>query len=218
MFGLPARWLAELGLRGDNNRIHWRYPPVNPTNRVGFAFGTAWPFHYRDDWRHGNARIDFVSLPICGYEVGHFQGEFEPSRLHRAIEIAGRWGLTMSLFFHPVRLTEDAPRRAVREALAHIDRLGINAVHLGTDELCEWWHERDASAIERIERDGEGLTVEVRAESERGCVVEMLARGEEPPGVTVNESPYEPTVRERCGDRWLAIALSPGRSEIRVRH
>ncbi len=212
----PARWLAELGLRGDNNRIHWRYPPVNPTNRVGFAFGTAWPLHYRDDWRHGNARIDFVSLPICGYEVGHLLGQFEPSQLHRAIELAARWGLTMSLFFHPVRLTEKAPRQAVREALAHIERLGINALHVGTDALCEWWHERAASAIERVERVEGELRVTVHAASERGCVLEMLASGEDPPAVTVNGVEAACVVRERCGEWWLAVSAPEGRSEVRL--
>lgn len=213
----PARWLAELGLLGDNNRIHWRYPPINPTNRVGFAFGTGWPLHYRDDWQHANARIDFVSLPICGYEVGHFLGRFEPAQLRRAIEMAARWGLTMSLFFHPIRLTEDAPRQAVREALAHIERLAINALHMGTDALCRWWHERDASAIERVEWAGDELRLTVRAESERGCVVELLARREEKPVVAINEAAGDCVVRERCGDRWLSVALPPGRSEVRVR-
>ncbi|MBD3292017.1 MAG: hypothetical protein GF393_03775 [Armatimonadia bacterium] len=212
----PARWLSELGLRGDNNRIHWRYPPVNPTNRVAFAFGTAWPFHYLDAWRHKNARIDFVSLPICGYEVGHFAGRFEPSQLHRAIELAGRWGLTMSLFIHPVRLTEDAPRQAVQEALRHIDRLGLRAMHLGTDALCEWWHERDCSVVECVEVGERQTRVTIRAESERGCVVEMRARGDAPE-VTVDGESVDPCVRERCGDRWLAVGLPEGRSRVSVR-
>lgn len=213
----PARWLAELGLRGDNNRIHWRYPPINPTNRVAFAFGTAWPFHYRDDWRHANARIDFVSLPICAYEVGHFAGQFEPGQLHRAIEMAARWGLTMSLFIHPVRLTEEAPRRAVREALARIERLGVNALHMGTDALCDWWHARDASEIERVQRDENELRITVRAESDRGCTVEMLAQGAEPSAVTVDGAEPNWVVRERCGERWLAIPAPAGTSELRVR-
>ncbi len=212
----PARWLAELGLRGDNNRIHWRYPPINPTNRVGFAFGTAWPLHYRDDWRHGNERIAFVSLPICGYELGHFMGTVETSQLHRAIELAARWGLTMSMFFHPIRLTEDAPRQAVREALAQIERLGINALHMGTDALCTWWHERSASAIETVERTEGELRVTVRASSARGCVVEVLAPDEAQRVVIVNEQEAPAVIFERCGERWLTIALPTGRSEVSV--
>ncbi len=213
----PARWLSELGLRGDNNRIHRRYPPLNPTNRVAYAFGTAWPLHYYDDWRHGNARIEFVSLPICGYELGHRQGEPEPSQLHCAIEQAAFWGLTMSLFFHPIRLTEDAPREAVREALAHIDRLGLNALHLGTDELCEWWHQRDASAIESVERSDGEVRLSVRSGSPRGCVVQMLAPEDGDPAVEVNGQPAETVVREQHGARWLSVALPPGRSEAIVR-
>lgn len=213
----PARWLAELGLRGDNNRIHWRYPPVNPMNKVAFAFGTSYPFHYYDDHAHGNARIDFLSLPIAAYEVGYRHGiGLEPSQLHRAIELASFWNLTMSLFFHPVRLTEEHPRQAVREALAHIDRQGLTALHMGTDELCQWWHDRDVSAIERVERQ-EGLTrLQVRADSPRGCIVHMLAPEGEP-AVEANGEPARFVIREQHGARWLYVAVPAGRSTVTVR-
>ncbi len=211
----PARWLAELGLMGDNNRIHWRYPPVNPVNRVAYAFGTAFPFHYYDDAAHGNERIDFVCLPITGYEVGHWRGELEPAQLRRAIEHAARWQLTTSIFIHPVRLTEQAPRDAVREALAHIDRLGLRALHMGTDELCVWWHERDRSTIDHVQRDGETLSIRVDACSPRGCIVQMLA----PDGeldVLVNGAPAKALIRDQAGTRWLFVAVPTGHSEILV--
>ena len=122
----------------------------------------------------------------------------------------------MSMFIHPVRLTEEAPRQAVCEALAHIERLGINALHMGTDALCNWWHERDASEVERVERGDGELRVAVHAASERGCVLEMLATEEDAPAVTVNGAEATYVVRERSGERWLAIAAPQGRSEVRL--
>ncbi|MGD9497295.1 MAG: hypothetical protein AB7Y46_13435 [Armatimonadota bacterium] len=212
----PARWLAELGLRGDNNRIHWRYPPLNPVNKVAFAFGSAYPVHYWDDAAHANARIDFVSLPITAYEVGYLRGQgVEPSQLHRAIELGAFWNLTMSLFHHPIYLCEEPTRDAVRECLAHIQRLGLRALHMGTDQACLWWHARDTSAIESVERDGETLVARVRSEWEHGCVLQMLA----PAGdvtAAVNNRPAQCLVRDQHGARWLYVAVPAGESTLRV--
>jgi len=219
----PARWLAELGLKGDNNRIHWRYPPTNPVNKVAFAFGTAYPLHYWDDAEHDNARIDFVSLPITAYEVGYVRDVgLEPSQLHRAIDMAAFWSLTMSLFHHPIYLCEEPARQAVREALAHIEHLGIRALHMGTDELCEWWHARDASSIVRTERGDRQITVEARTDWPTGCVAQMLAPGDADASqgevsVEVNGEAAEAVVREQHGARWLYLALPPGRSVASVR-
>lgn len=213
----PARWLAELGLKGDNNRIHWRYPPVNPVNKVAFAFGTAYPMHYWDDAEHGNARIDFVSLPITAYEVGYQRGVGpEPSQLHRAIELAGLWNLTMSLFYHPIYLQSPETQAAIREALAHIDRLGLKALHMGTDELCLWWHARDASRIEWVERSNDAVTISVHAEGKHGCVVQMLA----PKGEVTVDPPLSNggmVIREHGGTRWLYVAMPPGDSTVTIR-
>jgi len=213
----PARWLAELGLKGDNDRIHWRYPPLNPVNKVAFAFGTAYPSHYWDDAAHANARIDFVAVPITAYEVGYLRDVgMEPSQLHRAIELGGSWNLTMSLFHHPIYLLAEETRDAVRECLAHIERLGLNALHMGTDEACLWWHARDASAIESVERAGDGIVAQVRCAWEHGCVLQMLA----PEGevvASVNGGTIKAPVREQHGARWLYVAVPCGESVVQVR-
>ena len=212
----PARWLAELGLRGDNNRVHWTYPPLNPVNKVAFAFGTAYPSHYWDDAEHGNARIDFVGLPITAYEVGYLRGVgVEPSQLHRTIEQGAFWNLTMSLFHHPIYLLSEETRGAVRECLAHIERLGLNALHMGTDQACLWWHARDASAIESVERADREVVAQVRCEWDHGCVLQMLAPAGEV-AVSVNSAPAESAVREQHGARWLYVPVPCGRSVVQV--
>ncbi len=60
----PARWMMEAGGRADNSRIGVSSPPLNPVNNIGFAFGTALPNYYYDDWRGENRRIDFLAEPI----------------------------------------------------------------------------------------------------------------------------------------------------------
>lgn len=212
----PARWLAELGLLGDNNRIHWRYPPINPVNKVAYAFGSAYPSHYWDDAEHGNARILFVGIPIAGYEVGYVRNVgLEPSQLHRALDLAAFWNLTSSHFHHPIYLTEEAGRAAVLEALAYLDRRGLRALHMGTDELCRWWHARDASEIERVEREANTLHLSVRTGWSAGCVLQVLAP-QETLRVTVNGEPVEYTIREQHGARWAYMPVPGGSSKVVV--
>ncbi len=206
----PARWLAELGMKGDNNRAHWRYPPSNPVNKCNFAFGTSYPFHYWDDHTQDNSRIDFTSQPITAYECGYLSDiGTEFSQLHRAIELAKFWNLTMNLFFHPIYLTRDAPRAAVEEALAYMEKLDMTAVHLGSEGMCRWWHERDKSAIEAVERGDGEVTVRTRTDYAPGCVVQMLCPEGEPE-VEVNGRPAKAVVREQHGARWLYVAMPTG--------
>lgn len=213
----PARWLAELGVLGDNSRIHWRYPPVNPVNKVAYAFGTAYPNHFWDDAAHANARIPFVSIPITGYEVGYVRDRgLEPSQLHRAIDLAAFWNLTSSHFHHPIYLTEEPGRAAVREALAYLDRRGIRALHMGTDEVCRWWHARDASGIEAVERGDGYVRVRVRAEWPAGCVLQMIVPDGEPEA-TVNGESVACTVRDQHGARWGYVPVPPHTSEVALK-
>ncbi len=214
----PARWLAELGLKGDNNRIHWRYPPSNPVNKVGFAFGSAYPIHYYDDHTQGNRRIEFTSQPITAYECGYRRGiGVELSQLYRAIELANFWNLTMNLFFHPVYLTEEEPRAAVREAVAYMEKLGMTPVHFGSDELCLWWHARDASAVEAVERDGKRLSVRTRTGYPTGCIIQLLWAEGEPQAVEVNGQAARYVIREQHNARWLYVASPMGEAEVSVR-
>jgi len=214
----PARWLADLGLKGDNNKAHWRYPPSNPVNKCNFAFGTSYPSHYWDDYTRDNRRIEFTSQPVTAYECGYTPQATEFSQLHRAIELAKFWNLTMNLFFHPVYLTRAEPRAAVKEAFAHIEKLGMTAAHLGTDGLCLWWHERDKSAIEAIERDERNTTIRTHTAYPAGCIVQMLCPQDEPETVQVNGRPAQFVIREQHGTRWLYVAMPTGQAEAAIAH
>jgi len=150
----PAEWMAECGIQADNSRIHTGSPPLNPTNLVGYSFGTAFPFWYRSDWRSENRRVDFISEQIAAYECGYMAGKgTEFSQLHRAIRDAAYWHLTTDFFFHPINVANYPEcREAVVECLRYTRELGLDVVHMGNDELNDWWRARSATRIEQTAR------------------------------------------------------------------
>src|SRR6185503_19480291 len=70
----PARWLVKAGATADNSFGGHPVPPGHPSYNNSFfgsAVGTFSPFFFRDDYAHGNARIDLVEQAIVCYEAGH---------------------------------------------------------------------------------------------------------------------------------------------------
>ena len=164
----PAEWMAACGIQADNSRIHSGSPPLNPVNLCGYSFGTAFPFWHRSDWRSGNQRVDFLSEQIVAYECGYVGGEgTEFSQLHRAIRDAAYWHSTTDFFYHPVNVgNRPECREAIVEALRYANEQELKVVHMGNDELNEWWRARSAARIEDTE---DGLRVDCDWPS--GCIV-----------------------------------------------
>ncbi|MGC8977528.1 MAG: hypothetical protein ACP5OB_07930 [Candidatus Ratteibacteria bacterium] len=67
----PALWMEKYGIKGYNGKIHSRFPPLNPINKIGYAFGTSYPFFYWTDYKYENKKIEFIDLPITFYECGY---------------------------------------------------------------------------------------------------------------------------------------------------
>lgn len=216
----PARWLAELGMQGDNNRFGRAGPLGNPLNTLSFGFGTCYPFFYYEDWTRGNRRIPFTCQPITDYECGFRFPEDTPDYhgLHRSIDLAGFWNLTMNLFRHPYYIvrTRSQPE-AVKHSLEYMAERGIRPVHLGSDEMCLWWHARSASAVEEVAREESVVTIRTRAEHASGCVVQLLVREGEPGGVEVEGEAAPYVVREQHGARWLYVPMPAGEATAVVR-
>ena len=170
----PARWLQEAGGKADNSFVHAPSPPSNPVNQLGFGFGTAFPFWFYDDWRNGNRKIDFLEEPITAYECGYFQEQTDFSVLHRAIDLAARYHLTMNLFYHPVYISNyPACRLAIEEALRYIQAQNIRALHLGNDQLYAWWKARSDSRLSAVAVGDQTLEFEVESDSAAGVVVKL---------------------------------------------
>jgi len=215
----PARWLAELGLKGENTRAGRPGPRRNPLNSTGFAFGTAYPFHYYDDWSRGNERIELTCLPIVDYECGFRYPEdvLDLENLHRVIDLAAFWNLPVNMFRHPTYIvkTKSDPQ-AIKQALEYMRARGIRALHMGVDEMCLWWHARAASGIEDVTVDQGVTTIRTRTDYPGGCIVQLHAPGDAALTVRVNGRPAVHTTRQQHGARWLYVAVPSGEATVRI--
>lgn len=211
----PAKWMAAQGGKADNCHIHRGSPPLNPVNMLGFSFGTAFPYYFYDDWRGGNRKMDFLEEPITGYELGYLPGETHFEVLHRAIDTAVRYHLTLNLFYHPVNVYhQEACRRAIEEVLRYLDERGLTAVHLGNDELWRWWTARSAGSITDVTVEGDTLTCTAACDYAGGFIVKVPLGGATAAAATCDGVPVPVQVEERFGQHWAYVAVPPGRHEV----
>lgn len=214
----PAEWLLKAGGCADNSRIHRGSPPLNPTNMVGYAFGTSFPYYFFRDWRGGNERLPFLSEPItlyeCGYRYEDLQTDF--TQLHRGLEMAARYHLTACMFFHPINVYRaEGCREAIRETLRWLEAHGVAACHMGNDELARWWFARSQTRLTEATVSGEATRFIVQCDWPQGCVVQVPCRGELA-GLRSSSSPCEATLREEPWGRWLWVACPCGRTSVEV--
>jgi len=142
--------MLKAGGCADNSRIHRTSPPLNPTNLLGYVFGTSFPYHFYRDHQGGNERLPFLSEPITLYECGYRYEDLtnEYTELHKGLAMAARFHLTTDLFFHPVNLFRaEAAREAVRETLRWADANNVLARHMGNDEVADWWFARSRASL-----------------------------------------------------------------------
>jgi len=212
----PAQWLREEGVLADNSRFNYNKPVLNPTNSVGYAYGTCFPFFMRLDWRGGNRRLDFISEPITAYECGYVrEGDADPDTLHRALSNAAFWHQTCNMFYHPVCIFRFAECKAAIDALlAYLAERGIRAVHMGNDGVSFWWRARSAAAIEDARCEADGVSFSARCEWD-GYVVTVPLPGEQA-SAEVDGEPAWMQVRHEYGRWWGYIPLQSGAHRVRV--
>jgi hypothetical protein len=214
----PAEWMLKAGGCADNSRIHRGSPPLNPTNLVGYVFGTSFPYRFFRDHRGGNERLPFLSEPItlyeCGYRYEDLTTDF--TQLHRGLEMAARFHLTTDLFFHPINVFRaECCREAVREALRWVDARGILARHMGNDELAAWWFARSRASLREVAVSSAITSFTVECDWPEGCVVQVPCRGDVA-RVQSSAGACETTLREEPWGRWLWIACPRGRASVEV--
>jgi len=212
------RWLAEAGGKADNCRIHRGSPPLNPANRLGFSFGTAFPYYFYDDWRGGNRRIDLLEEPITGYELGYTPGQTDFSVLHRALDLAAYYHLTMNLFYHPVNIfNHEVCRAAIDEVLRYLDERGIVAKHVANDELWRWWSQRSAARLTDVAWAERTLSFTSHSTYPAGLIVKIPLGSAEARSAT-DAGGQELVVENRpeWGQNWAFIVVPPGDRKVQV--
>ncbi|MEN6547831.1 MAG: hypothetical protein ABFE07_17485 [Armatimonadia bacterium] len=212
----PAEWLAGAGILADNSRFPRYFPPSNPVNHVGFAFGTAMPFFHYSDWRKENDRIRCLGIPITGYEVGYEKGRVDLTQFRRAVDLARFWHIPMDLFCHPFYLvTHPECVEGLRQGLQYMDEIGLRALHYGPDRVTKWWLARSEARVEEVEIAPEGTSFSVQCQWESGCVVQKMIGAEEPQ-VLVDGQSVKAVVREEHGARWLFVAVPQGAHDLEI--
>lgn len=224
----PAKWMRAVDGRADNSFIHHPLPPTNPTNRLGFVFGTAYPFYFYDDYRHENAKIDFLEEPITAYEVGYSASDVTDfDMVHKVIDIAAKYHLTMNMFYHPVYIGHyPACRAAIEEALRYLESQGIIAVHMGNDGLWDWWDKRSRSQITEVmvKEDGRGcvrgVSFTTYCKYEAGMIVKVpIAPGERRfsvscDGQAATDSTFK--LRHEFGRYWVYVMVPLGTHRVEI--
>jgi len=220
-----AKWIYATGSRADNSFIHHRQPPLNPSNRLGFVFGTCFPFYFYDDYNGENRRIDFLEEPITAYEIGYSSSDVcDFDIIYKSVDMAVNYHLVMDMFYHPINVYDHpACRRAIEEVLRYIESKGIVAVHKGNDGLWEWWDKRSRSQITDIviheeTADGQSvLSFTTHCEYDDGMIVKVPMGSAEPelPAMCDGQN-ADYSIREDFGRKWLYVIVPGGAHEVKI--
>ena len=225
-----ARFGAACGILGENIRVHYTLPPMDPVNLFGTPFGTVYPHFVYEDAEHGNVRLKFVTIPVGFYEPGSPSGEerhpyrnqdpYQPREYRRIVELACHYGWTLNLFMHPTHMSSAASRGqdALRCMLDRIRELGARVAHVGTDALCLWWHARSATRLTCAEQEQGGrFCYDIMTDHRDGVFVRFLEAAV-PQGVRLELDGQAARVerRVRRGDAWLYVWVPVGGHRLNV--
>ena len=204
----PARWMLAAGNKGDNSFFGWTSPPNNPVNTLGFVHGSAFPRRIWEDAEHGNARLDFLEIPITGYEVGYADETFIPEKVQQALDLALRYRLTLEFFYHPVYIAQyPACRQAIDELVRLIGELPVPPILMGLDQLYHWWTAREQAVIQDARQSEKNVTFKIDCAWEDGYVA-RIPTGEAPPAeCLVDDSPADFETAVEFGQRHFRTAL-----------
>lgn len=211
----PAKWMRAAGVRADNSRIHWTFPPLNPVNRLGFAFGTSFPYFFRDDWRGDNARIPFVQAPITAYELGYEGDRVDADAIHHAVDLATREHLVMDMFYHPVHIYHNpACRAAIAEFARYIRARKLRVVLMGNDELWRWWWQRSKARISAAVTGRDSVSFTAHCGYREGFVVKVPFGDSVPSRCMVDGRVAAVKGERRFGRNWLYVPLPAGEHRV----
>lgn len=223
-----ARYASARGILGENIRVHYTLPPMDPVNLFGTPFGTVYPHFVYEDADRGNVRLPFVSVPIGFYEPGSPSGEerhpyrgqdpYRPEEYRRIAELACRYDWTLNVFMHPTHMSNLASRGQQAVSCMHdrIRELGARVLHVGTDALTLWWHARSATRVLQQSASPTTTGYEIRTPSPSGILVRFLASALEHATVKLDRRLARVECRERNGQQWLFVFVPAGEHRLEL--
>jgi hypothetical protein len=214
----PARWMREAGGKADNSFVHSSSPPSNPVNLLGFSFGTAFPFWFYDDYQNGNQKIDFLEEPITAYECGYIGKDgTDFATVHKVIDFAARYHLTMNMFHHPIYIADyPACRLAIEEGLRYLKARKIRALHVGNDELYRWWKARSEAQVTEPRASASEIALQATCDYPSGMVIKIPLGRRRAERATMNGKRARCINEEKFGQNWGMVVVR-GKGEVRVK-
>jgi hypothetical protein len=218
----PARWLAKAGAAADNSFVGQKYPyshPLMNDSFFGSGHGTYFPFFFRDDFTHGNQRIDLVEQPIVCYEVGHHGSTWllpdlerqQLDEVHAAVDLALQYRAVMNIFYHPGYVARfPRCREAIDEMLRYIAAQGAHILHMANDQVAAWWRARSRTRLDIHHADDDHVAFSTACPYAAGMIARLwlgqrLVETVECDGQSV---PYH--FRREFGGLWLYVVLPGG--------
>jgi len=226
----PARWMAEAGGKADNSFSSQPCRPYDHPIRnsasYGFGQGTAYPFFFWDDYRHGNERIEFIEEPIACYEIGHRTlGRavkdplaLMPQDVHLPLDRAIEYHQVINMFYHQVSVATRAPvRAAIEEILRYIEYREADVLHMANNQVAEWWFARSSSEIRDIIADPGGATFTVSSGYPAGLIVKLLIpQGKVCDSVTSGKKNPVQKIRHEFGSDWIYLMVPSGKHRVSI--
>ena len=209
----PALWLEKYNIRGYNGKIHFRFPPVNPVNRIGFAFGTSFPFFYWTDYTYENKKIEFVDLPITFYECGYSGEKLDSGKIERAVDLAANYHTISNFFYHPVYIARfDSCRKAIRKIVEIADRKNLKILHSTPDRVTQWWIERSKSKISDIELKNNTMTFNVFCTAKQGIAVRIYTGNKK-----IIDANFPFKMKKLHSKKFLFLFIPHGENKVKIK-
>lgn len=221
----PAQWMSECGGLGDNSFAGISRSLKDPDANApffGFGFGTSYPFFFYQDFRGRNKRIEFIEEPLTTYELGHRgsindRKSFIPDDIHRALDLAVKYHLTLNMFYHAIYISEYPNcRKAIEETIRYIKKKSATICHMGTDSLCEWWFARSRAKVSEITVDRNGVEFSTACEYPAGMVVKVPLDSNEKISVWVDGRKNQARLKNEFGRKWVYAIVPTGNHRIKI--
>jgi hypothetical protein len=227
----PARHMAKAGVKADNSFIPLSVPPLSFSHlnsaQFGFGFGTSYPFHFYESYERSNTRLGFIEEPIICYEVGHrgsaITQELQDKEtkaseeVHLPIDMAVKYHFVMNMFYHPLYIANfPRCREAIEEILRYIEYVGACVLHMGNDQVCEWWEARSRSTVNDLIVQENSIQFKCHCAYASGMIVKIPVTGDSEFRVSCNGNAVPCQQKQEFGRRWIYVVVPSGEQSIKI--